>query len=214
MFPNMNQMKKLQKEVAKDVDVVMKKRDEELKKKIKEERALRAINFVGMRDTFSKLKEKYPGRGEPMCLWNGAYYSVGPDGFVKFVDITNGGAFSEEQVLASFERFGAEEVGTYDKVYYLMKKEIFDRTKKIMDFVKENYVVIRAAQVSYSRFTNRVDEGGSSESGNGLEKVSDLMVIGQKFQELEKIVPGVSMNAFVEAINIVGRQIVDALVRC
>jgi hypothetical protein len=146
-----------------------------------------------------------------VCVWKGTPYVLSGDGFVRPINEIFEQELSINDLLVNFEIVYDEQKG---KKYYLMKKEIFDRTKKIMDFVKENYVAIRAAQVSYSRFTDRVDEGGSSESGNGLEKLSNLMVIGQKFQEMEKIVPGVSMNEFVEAINIVGRQIVDALVRC
>lgn len=173
------QMKKLQKQVGKKVDVVLKKREEE-EKKVKEAEDRRKLsNLIEMRKEAQILEDLNKDRGTCFVLWEGVFYGLNHE--------TN----KMQMVPISLkERFDFDEPckESNGKRYYFLIKGIYEQQKKLLHFMSENYATVKFAVNSIGKVA-------------GKESLISALSLNGVFEKFQAEFPNSSMADFIECFR-------------
>ena len=165
---NSNQIKKLQKNVGKKVDVQIQKRREEEKKVL-------LNHLIEMRKQIQNLQTNNPDRGNCVVQWEFKDYVLN-EKTKKVTEIDLGDNDKKDLELIKQKN---------DKRYYFLNKEKIDYQHKVMKFMSTNYTTIRLA-LNQSRI----------EAISPHRDLSTALCLGTIFQEFQKEFPECSMLDF------------------
>jgi hypothetical protein len=182
------QMKKLQKQVGKKVDVEIKKRDdiEKAKKELEDKKKL--ANLIEMRKEAQALEDLNKDRGTCFVLWEGNFYGLNHK--------TNKMQIAP---ISMKERFSLDEpckIGE-NKTYFFLLKDVYDQQKKLMKFMSENYATVKFAVNAI----NRQDK----------ESVVNALMLGDTFKKFQSEFIGSSMLDFIQSFRAFDSMLLDSL---
>ena len=165
---NSNQIKKLQKNVGKKVDIQIQKRREEEKKVL-------LNNFIEIRKQIQNLQTNNPDRGNCVVQWEFKNYVLNEK--TKKVTEIDLGDYDKKDLELIKQKNG--------KSYYFLNKEKMDYQHKVVEFMSTNYATIRLA-------LNQLNIEAESPHRN----LSHALGLGSVFQEFQKEFPECSMLDF------------------
>jgi hypothetical protein len=179
---NTAQIKKLQKKVGKKVDKEISKRRETEEKRRKD-------HMIKMRENIIRYEKKYPTRGKCLCIWDGQTY-LRDEKTNKVVAEPRFGV--NKEMPKEFECVHTEK----GKSYYMLTDYMVADHKKFMEWVANNYGIIKMAQVSMEK-----------EEISAGDKLRNMFMLGKAGQEMAEKFPNKSIFDLREAVKYLDRTI-------
>lgn len=173
---NDKQIQKLMKKVAKPF--------EERHKKEEEAAAIRRQeyekNLSEIQQTIKNIETKYPKRGNCCCLWNNNVYVVKDDKIKIINDNLN-----VQQLKIAFELIEKQN----DREYYMLDEQTVAESKRLLDWVAENYAQIK------------ISSRAASNAKEARDRLVNMSILGSIHERFQREFPDKSMLHLIEAIK-------------
>lgn len=198
------QIAKIQKKAAPIVNKKLKEKEEKERiwrlkeKKEKKEYFIKNIlpHLKEMKKYILKIEKENPDRGSCICIWNNNVYYKLIEGFV-IRDDSNDFSFLKNPDFDINSIFDIM-YSSSDKIFIMMKKEIFNDEKEIMDWISKNFAY-------YIVLENKIRKN----QGDPKESLSIYYQLGNLCTKFQEKFPNKDISDFVKYMKFFKERMIN-----